>query len=125
MPATTEAGVFDESGLLAKAREGDIAAFNELGLPLVVAGTGEEVAVQRALANLMAGRTVIVIAHRITSARRADTVLVLDGANTRFEIVCTAALATRILGHVVTEFEGRAVTAFSLDVEAVPADHFS
>jgi hypothetical protein len=49
----------------------------------------------------------------------------LDGANTRFEIVCTAALATRILGHVVTEFEGRAVTAFSLDVEAVPADHFS
>ena len=30
MPATTEAGVFDESGLLAKAREGDVAAFNEL-----------------------------------------------------------------------------------------------
>src|SRR5580704_15599872 len=30
MPATTEAGVFDESGLLAKARDGDAAAFNEL-----------------------------------------------------------------------------------------------
>src|SRR6202035_3899081 len=30
MPATTEAGVFDASGLLARAREGDIAAFNEL-----------------------------------------------------------------------------------------------
>jgi RNA polymerase sigma-70 factor (ECF subfamily) len=30
MPATTEAGVFDESGLLAKAREGDAAAFSEL-----------------------------------------------------------------------------------------------
>jgi RNA polymerase sigma-70 factor, ECF subfamily len=30
MPATTEAGVFDESGLLARAREGDLAAFNEL-----------------------------------------------------------------------------------------------
>lgn len=30
MPATTEAGVFDESGLVAKAREGDVAAFNEL-----------------------------------------------------------------------------------------------
>lgn len=30
MPATTEAGVFDESGLLAKAREGDLAAFSEL-----------------------------------------------------------------------------------------------
>jgi RNA polymerase sigma-70 factor, ECF subfamily len=30
MAATTEAGVFDESGLVAKAREGDSAAFNEL-----------------------------------------------------------------------------------------------
>src|SRR6266851_8555355 len=30
MPATTEAGVFDESVLLARAREGDLAAFNEL-----------------------------------------------------------------------------------------------
>src|SRR5712692_11107890 len=30
MPATTEAGVFDESGLVARAREGDLAAFNEL-----------------------------------------------------------------------------------------------
>lgn len=30
MAATTEAGVFDESGLVAKAREGDSGAFNEL-----------------------------------------------------------------------------------------------
>jgi RNA polymerase sigma-70 factor (ECF subfamily) len=30
MPALTEAGVFDESGLVAKAREGDLASFNEL-----------------------------------------------------------------------------------------------
>ena len=30
MPATTETGVFDESGLVAKAREGDSAAYNEL-----------------------------------------------------------------------------------------------
>jgi len=30
MPATTTAEVFDESALLAKAREGDLAAFNEL-----------------------------------------------------------------------------------------------
>jgi RNA polymerase sigma-70 factor (ECF subfamily) len=30
MPATTEAGVFDESDLVAKAREGDAAAFNQL-----------------------------------------------------------------------------------------------
>src|ERR1039457_2372543 len=30
MPATQEAGIFDESALVAKAREGDLAAFNEL-----------------------------------------------------------------------------------------------
>ena len=30
MPATQEAGIFDEAALLAKAREGDLAAFNEL-----------------------------------------------------------------------------------------------
>ncbi|HYL39253.1 MAG TPA: sigma-70 family RNA polymerase sigma factor [Bryobacteraceae bacterium] len=30
MPATTETGVFDESGLVAKAREGDSTAYNEL-----------------------------------------------------------------------------------------------
>lgn len=30
MPATTETGIFDESGLVAKAREGDTAAYNQL-----------------------------------------------------------------------------------------------
>ena len=30
MPATQEAGIFDESALVAKAREGDVSAFNEL-----------------------------------------------------------------------------------------------
>src|SRR6266849_2943034 len=30
MPATQEAGIFDESALVAKAREGDLTAFNEL-----------------------------------------------------------------------------------------------
>ena len=30
MPATQEAGIFDESALVARAREGDLAAFNEL-----------------------------------------------------------------------------------------------
>jgi len=34
--------------------------------------------VQRALANLMAGRTVIVIAHRLSTVRRADRIVVLD-----------------------------------------------
>jgi subfamily B ATP-binding cassette protein MsbA len=37
-----------------------------------------EMLVQRALANLMVGRTVIVIAHRISTIRRADKIVVMD-----------------------------------------------
>jgi subfamily B ATP-binding cassette protein MsbA len=37
-----------------------------------------EMLVQKALANLMTGRTVIVIAHRISTIRRADKIVVLD-----------------------------------------------
>ncbi len=37
-----------------------------------------ELLVQRALANLMAGRTVFVIAHRLATVRRADKIVVLD-----------------------------------------------
>jgi subfamily B ATP-binding cassette protein MsbA len=38
-----------------------------------------EILVQRALANLMANRTVIVIAHRLSTVRRADKIVVLEG----------------------------------------------
>jgi subfamily B ATP-binding cassette protein MsbA len=41
--------------------------------------TESEMLVQKALVNLMAGRTVIVIAHRISTIRRADKIVVLDG----------------------------------------------
>jgi len=37
-----------------------------------------ELLVQRALNNLMAGRTVLVIAHRLSTVRRADRIVVLD-----------------------------------------------
>jgi subfamily B ATP-binding cassette protein MsbA len=37
-----------------------------------------EMLVQRALANLMAGRTVVVIAHRLSTVRRADRIVVVD-----------------------------------------------
>jgi subfamily B ATP-binding cassette protein MsbA len=40
--------------------------------------TESEMLVQKALANLMSGRTVIVIAHRISTIRRADKIVVLD-----------------------------------------------
>jgi subfamily B ATP-binding cassette protein MsbA len=38
-----------------------------------------ELLVQSALHNLMAGRTVVVIAHRLSTVRRADRIVVLDG----------------------------------------------
>jgi len=39
--------------------------------------------VQRALANLMIGRTTFVIAHRLATIRRADTILVLEDGQIR------------------------------------------
>jgi len=40
--------------------------------------TESELLVQRALANLMTGRTVLVIAHRLSTVRRAERIIVLD-----------------------------------------------
>ena len=40
--------------------------------------TESEMLVQRALQNLMEGRTVLVIAHRLSTVRRADRILVID-----------------------------------------------
>ena len=42
-----------------------------------------EMNVQRALANLMVGRTTFVIAHRLATIRRADTILVLEDGQIR------------------------------------------
>jgi ATP-binding cassette, subfamily B, bacterial MsbA len=38
-----------------------------------------EALVQSALHNLMTGRTVVVIAHRLSTVRRADRIVVLEG----------------------------------------------
>jgi ATP-binding cassette subfamily B protein len=38
-----------------------------------------EVAIQRALATALAGRTALVIAHRLSTVRAADQILVVDG----------------------------------------------
>jgi subfamily B ATP-binding cassette protein MsbA len=42
-----------------------------------------EMFVQKALANLMVGRTTFVIAHRLATIRRADKILVLEGGQIR------------------------------------------
>lgn len=49
---------------------------------------------------------------------------ILDGANGRFEIVASPALAAKILDHVATQFGDRAVIAYALDCEAVPFERF-
>src|SRR5262249_38723199 len=43
--------------------------------------TESEALVQSALQNLMTGRTVFVIAHRLTTVRHADRIVVLEGGN--------------------------------------------
>ncbi len=40
--------------------------------------TESEMLVQQAIANLMTGRTSIVIAHRLSTVRRADKIVVMD-----------------------------------------------
>ncbi|HME05903.1 MAG TPA: multidrug ABC transporter permease, partial [Bryobacteraceae bacterium] len=40
--------------------------------------TESEILVQRALQNLMSDRTVMVIAHRLSTVRRANKIVVLD-----------------------------------------------
>ena len=50
---------------------------------------------------------------------------ILDGANVLIETVVTAAVAQKILEHVVARYAGRAVIAYTMDVEAVPKEHFA
>ena len=56
--------------------------------------TESEALIARALANLMQGRTTLVIAHRLSTVRRADRILVLDGGRI-VEEGSHAALLTR------------------------------
>ena len=53
---------------------------------------GTEAVVERALEHLMTGRTVIVVAHRLSTVRRADRIAVVDHARvvelgTHYELV--------------------------------------
>src|SRR5206468_11416958 len=61
-----------------------------------------EALVQRALQNLMEGRTTIVIAHRLSTIRHADRIVVLDGGRikeigTHEELVLRRGLYSRFL----------------------------
>ena len=85
--------------------------------------------VQEALERLMAGRTVLVIAHRLATVRGADTIIVLDrGAvverGTHDDLVAAGGLYARLAGLQFTEGLATAPAAQneSAQAEPMPAD---
>ncbi|HEX8089663.1 MAG TPA: ATP-binding cassette domain-containing protein, partial [Blastocatellia bacterium] len=77
--------------------------------------------VQRALSNLMRGRTTIVIAHRLTTVHRADKIVVMDrgrvvDAGTHDELISRGGIyrdlyELQFSDELVTEDEGRVVSS--------------
>ena len=64
---------------------------------------GTELMVERAFERLMAGRTVVVIAHRLSTAARADRVAVVDGGRvvehgTHQELIAAGGAYARLFG---------------------------
>ena len=81
--------------------------------------------VQEALERLMAGRTVLVIAHRLATVRGADTIIVLDrGAvverGTHDDLVAAGGLYARLAGLQFTEGLATAPAAQNEDAQAEP-----
>ena len=83
--------------------------------------TQSERLVQRALSNLMQGRTTIVIAHRLTTVHSADKIVVLDrgrvvDAGTHDELMSRGGIyrdlyELQFSDELVTEDEGRVVSS--------------
>ena len=48
----------------------------------------------------------------------------LDPGNVRIEVLLRPAAAQALLQHLTRDYAGRALTAFSHDVEAIPFEHF-
>ena len=76
-----------------------------------------ELIIERALDRLLRGRTSIIIAHRISTARRADQIIVLDRGEvvqrgTEHELMVADGLFRRLAAaHVIGDGPGRGVQA--------------
>jgi ABC-type multidrug transport system fused ATPase/permease subunit len=83
-----------------------------------------EALVQQALARVMAGRTTLVVAHRLSTVRDADRIVVLDRGGvaeqgTHEQLMARAGVYRRLVEHQVIDdhVDGRA----ALDAAAVPS----
>jgi ATP-binding cassette subfamily B protein len=80
-----------------------------------------EVAVQRALAAALTGRTSLVIAHRLSTIRSADQILVVDGgrvvqSGTHAELIASGGLYAELYR---TQFEQQVVELTEDEVDLV------
>jgi ATP-binding cassette, subfamily B, bacterial len=83
-----------------------------------------EVAVQRALAAALTGRTSLVIAHRLSTIRAADLILVVDEgrvveSGTHDELLAAGGLYADLYR---TQFERQAAVDVSADLDVMPAE---